>query len=153
LKTSYTQAGIYNEVEKNMEYVKLTNQLRQSSIIWMGDPAGERRNPADDEDEYCEEFEDQLNNAYDYGNRQLDYIEVPRLEFECDGEGNTYIYGMSAYVKVSIPESRFANNVLADIENVLKSHDYDNDYYQNTSLTWPNLPLKPELTTVNVKCF
>jgi hypothetical protein len=151
MKTSYTQAGIYNEVEKNMEYVKLTNQLRQSSIIWMGDPAGERRNPADDEDEYCEEFEDQLNNAYDYGNRQLDYIEVPRLEFECDGEGNTYIYGMSAYVKVSIPESRFANNVLADIENVLKSHDYDNDYYQNTSLTWPNLPLKPELTTVNVK--
>ena len=145
MKTTYQQQGIYSELERSIEYNGVVNKLNMSSISWAGSERSESRNPGGEGEQYCEEFEQELNTAFNRAKRDLSYFEVPDIQYECDGaQEYTYIFGLTAFVKIQISADRFPNLNIKQIQNVLRNHDYGDEYSGNTSLRWPNLALQED---------
>ena len=152
MKTTYKQEGIYGELEKSIEYIGAVNKLEMSSIAWAGSERSEQRNPGGEAEQFCEEFEQELNRAYNRGVNQLSYFQLQQPQYECDGvDQSTYIFGLTAYVKVEISADRFPQINTKQILNVLRNHDYGDEYSGNVALTWPNLQLNPDLIDVTHK--
>lgn len=152
MKTTYKQEGIYGELEKSIEYNGVVNKLEMSSINWAGSERSENRNPGGEGEQYCEEFEEELNTAFNRAKRDLSYFEVPDIQYECDGaQEYTYIFGLTAFVKIEISADRFPNLDVKQVQNVLRNHDYGDDYSGSTALTWPNLQLQTDGIEVSYK--
>jgi len=142
MDTAFSQANMYDDVIGKEKYAALGKQLNYTSISWAGD---EEEGLDEDEDNFCEEYEQDVESKLARANRDVNYVKFGYHNIVCQGQDDTYIEGFNASVAVKIPTSRFKpsalENGMRDIKNAVKMHDYDDMLTIDVSFKWPNLPL------------
>ena len=135
-------SGIPLETIKNDEELSnLLFNIENKSIAWGGT-------------DFCGKFKNNLNTMLDSYRKKLEYVTIYDPEDYCEEDTQTgVVYDINATVSVEFPLSRFAH--LEEqyrseiIRKKLIKHDYDQVYYGNNSLKWPNLMFNPTAIKVD----